>query len=68
MKSKRLFSGVLAVGAIALAGTFFSPAVVYPVTPDMQLVDEEQFGPVLPVCVYDDEAEIDHFMRRSPYG
>lgn len=26
MKSMRLFSGVLAVGAIALAGTFFSPA------------------------------------------
>lgn len=49
-------------------GTFFSPAVVYPVTPDMRLDHEEQFGPVVPVCVYDDEAEIDLFMRRSPYG
>lgn len=49
-------------------GTFFSPAVVYPTTPDMVLYHEEQFGPILPVCVYDDEAEIDHFMRKSPYG
>lgn len=51
-----------------ISGTFFSPAVVYPVTPDMALYHEEQFGPIVPVCVYDDEAEIDHFMRKSPYG
>lgn len=49
-------------------GTFFSPAVVYPTTPDMALYHEEQFGPIVPVSVYDDEAEIDHFMRKSPYG
>jgi glyceraldehyde-3-phosphate dehydrogenase (NADP+) len=49
-------------------GTFFSPAVVYPVTPEMTLYHEEQFGPIVPVSVYDDEAEIDHFMRKSPYG
>ena len=49
-------------------GTFFSPAVVYPVTPEMTLYSEEQFGPIVPVAVYDDLAEIDHHMRTSPYG
>jgi glyceraldehyde-3-phosphate dehydrogenase (NADP+) len=49
-------------------GTFFSPAVVYPTTPEMALYHEEQFGPIVPVSVYDDESEIDHFMRKSPYG
>jgi glyceraldehyde-3-phosphate dehydrogenase (NADP+) len=49
-------------------GTFFSPAIVYPVTADMTLYTEEQFGPIVPVCVYDDEAEIDRYMRTSHYG
>ncbi len=49
-------------------GTFFSPAVVYPVTPEMTLYHEEQFGPIVPVAVYDEDAEIDQFMRKSPYG
>jgi glyceraldehyde-3-phosphate dehydrogenase (NADP+) len=49
-------------------GTFYRPAVVYPVTPSMRLYREEQFGPVIPVAVYDEEREIDAFMRESPYG
>ncbi|MBL8681433.1 MAG: NADP-dependent glyceraldehyde-3-phosphate dehydrogenase [Myxococcales bacterium] len=48
--------------------TFYRPAVVYPVTPAMRLYHEEQFGPVVPVAVYDDEREIDAFMRESNYG
>lgn len=50
------------------SGTFFSPAVVYPVTEEMRLYHEEQFGPIVPVAIYDEEAEIDQFMRQSPYG
>lgn len=48
--------------------TFYRPAVVYPVAPSMKLYYEEQFGPVVPVAVYDDEHEIDAFMRESNYG
>jgi glyceraldehyde-3-phosphate dehydrogenase (NADP+) len=48
--------------------TFYRPAVVYPVTPSMRLYHEEQFGPIVPVAVYDDEREIDAFMRESNYG
>jgi glyceraldehyde-3-phosphate dehydrogenase (NADP+) len=51
-----------------IEGTFFRPAVVFPVTRGMQLYTVEQFGPVVPVAVYDDESEIDDFMRTSHYG
>jgi glyceraldehyde-3-phosphate dehydrogenase (NADP+) len=49
-------------------GTFLRAAVVHPVTPEMALYDEEQFGPVVPVATFDDEREIDHFMQQSAYG
>lgn len=50
------------------AGYFFEPAVVADVTDGIRLVDEEQFGPILPVIKY---SEIDDAIRRansSPHG
>ena len=48
--------------------TFFYPAVVYPVTPEMRLYEEEQFGPVVPIVPYDDlETPIDYIVH-SNYG
>jgi len=52
----------------ACHGTFFRPALVYPVTPAMKLYSVEQFGPVVPVATYRELDEIDAFMRHSPYG
>jgi glyceraldehyde-3-phosphate dehydrogenase (NADP+) len=49
-------------------GSFFRPAVVFPVAPAARLYKEEQFGPVVPVTTFRDLDEIDHFMRASPYG
>lgn len=34
--------------------TLMVPAVLYPVTPDMDIYHQEQFGPVVPIAVYDD--------------
>ena len=48
--------------------TFFFPAVVYPVTAQMSLFSVEQFGPVVPVAVYDDIAEVMDFVEKSNYG
>jgi glyceraldehyde-3-phosphate dehydrogenase (NADP+) len=48
--------------------TFFFPAVVYPVTPKMDLYTVEQFGPVVPVAVYDDLHEVQDFIVGSIYG
>ncbi len=55
--------------------SLFKPAVVYPVKEGMRLYREEQFGPVIPVVVYDDTAEFieylitdDHGMQASIFG
>ena len=50
------------------AGYFFEPTVVADVTDGVRLVDEEQFGPILPVIKY---SAIDDAIRRanaSPNG
>jgi glyceraldehyde-3-phosphate dehydrogenase (NADP+) len=38
-------------------GSFFSPAVIYPVNADMRLYREEQFGPIIPVVPFDESDE-----------
>jgi len=48
--------------------TLMIPAVLYPVTADMKVYHEEQFGPVIPVATYDDVETPLSFGRDSPYG
>ncbi|MCZ7649334.1 MAG: NADP-dependent glyceraldehyde-3-phosphate dehydrogenase [Planctomycetota bacterium] len=48
--------------------TFFYPAVAYPVTPKMRMYHEEQFGPVIPVAVYDDVNEVLDYVTLAPFG
>jgi len=48
--------------------SFFYPALVHPVTPEMRLYHEEQFGPVIPVVPFDDLAEPINYIIESPYG
>lgn len=48
--------------------TFFRPAVLYPVTRDMQITTREQFGPVVPIAKYKDDADLEERVRESPYG
>lgn len=48
--------------------TMFYPAVVYPVTEGMRLYREEQFGPVVPVTVYDDIETVLEYVTTSDYG
>lgn len=49
-------------------GSFFFPAVVFPVDSRMRLYHEEQFGPVIPVAVFDDIEEPITYMVQSDYG
>jgi len=49
-------------------GTFMRPAVVYPVSAGMRLSTEEQFGPVIPVCSFDDTEEPMRYITESDYG
>ncbi len=48
--------------------TFMSPAVVYPVGPDMRLYSEEQFGPVVPIAKFTDIEEPMNYVTQSDYG
>ena len=44
------------------------PAVLYPVTKNMDIYYQEQFGPVVPIVPYDDIGEILDYGRLGEYG
>ena len=48
--------------------TLMEPAVVYPVTSDMRLYHEEQFGPILPVVPYKSLEQIEGFAAQSDFA
>ena len=48
--------------------TFMFPAVLFPVTSEMRIFKEEQFGPLIPVISYDDIAEPMNYITASDYG
>jgi len=48
--------------------TLMVPAVIYPVTKDMKLYHEEQFGPVVPIVTYDDVSEVIEYAKMSKYA
>jgi glyceraldehyde-3-phosphate dehydrogenase (NADP+) len=47
---------------------YIFPAVLYPVTKDMRVYEEEQFGPVIPVIAFSDIEEPLDDMAASNYG
>jgi len=48
--------------------TLMVPAVLYPVTPDMMVYHEEQFGPVVPIAPYDDLETVIAYGQNGKYG
>jgi len=48
--------------------TFMTPAVVFPVTPEMRLYHEEQFGPLVPVSFFRKEGDATAYLRHSRFG
>ncbi len=59
--------GPQAVDGLAGA-TFYAPAVLTGVTPDMRLMREEIFGPVVPIVAVDSEEEAIELANDSPFG
>ncbi|MDP3235860.1 MAG: NADP-dependent glyceraldehyde-3-phosphate dehydrogenase [Myxococcales bacterium] len=51
-----------------VSGAAMTPAVLYPVTRDMRLWHEEQFGPLVPITVFDDEQQVIDAVVESPFG
>lgn len=63
----------VAMGARIVAGghrdgQFFQATVLADVTPDMPAFNEEIFGPVAPVTVFDTDEEAVALVNSSPYG
>ncbi|SEJ13503.1 glyceraldehyde-3-phosphate dehydrogenase (NADP+) [Pseudomonas linyingensis] len=48
--------------------SFFYPALLSPVTPQMRLYHEEQFGPLVPVVPYRELEEVIDYVLQSDYG
>lgn len=48
--------------------TIFYPAVLYPVTKDMKIYHEEQFGPVVPIVPFDDISIPISYIENSEVG
>jgi glyceraldehyde-3-phosphate dehydrogenase (NADP+) len=59
---------VVNAGGGEWAGTLFRPALVHPVSPDALLFRVEQFGPVVPVSVFDEPDEALDVVDRSQVG
>jgi acyl-CoA reductase-like NAD-dependent aldehyde dehydrogenase len=49
-------------------GFFFAPTVLANVSPDMRIVEEECFGPVMPILIADGAAEAIDLANASRYG
>jgi len=49
-------------------GYFFQPTLLADVTPEMQIMHEETFGPVAPVVSFSDEQEVIRQSNALPYG
>lgn len=76
-KVERHVKAAVAAGARVLAGgrrnpdhpgLFYEPTVLVGVTPDMDVMREETFGPVLPILRVSSEEEAVRLANASPYG
>jgi glyceraldehyde-3-phosphate dehydrogenase (NADP+) len=61
-------AGIVNRSGAAVCGSFFFPAVLYPVTREMRVYREEQFGPVIPVLSFKEVSEPIDYMIHSNYG
>lgn len=74
---ERHVADAVARGAVAATGgarrndlgdLFYAPTVLTGVAPGMEVMRDETFGPVLPVCRVRDEEEALALANRSPFG
>ncbi len=68
LDAQSLGARVINNGGGISSGSFFNPALLYPVTPAMRVYNEEQFGPVIPVVPFDDIRETIDYVVASNYG
>ncbi len=59
---------ILNPGGGTSVGTLFVPAVLYPVSTDMRVFHEEQFGPVIPISPFRKSVEVIAALAASQHG
>jgi glyceraldehyde-3-phosphate dehydrogenase (NADP+) len=50
------------------SASLFTPALLYPVNSSMRLYNEEQFGPLVPVVLYNDINEVIDYVVNANFG
>ncbi|MDE1150849.1 MAG: aldehyde dehydrogenase family protein [Azospirillaceae bacterium] len=70
VKDAKAAGGRMAAGGgpVDGPGYFFRPTIVAGLKDGTRLVDEEQFGPVIPVVIYDDVDAVVERINAGPYG
>ncbi|WP_242127917.1 aldehyde dehydrogenase family protein [Sphingobium sp. Sx8-8] len=69
VEQARMDGTILAGGdVLERSGYFITPAIVRDVTDGDQIVDEEQFGPILPIVRFDDIDAVVDRVNASPQG
>ncbi len=66
--AKVLYGGSRLTGAPYDNGTFFEPTVLTGVDHKMKVMKEENFGPIMPIMVVEDESELLALANDSIYG
>lgn len=61
-------ASVLNVCGGTINGSYFHPAVLFPVSSGSALYSEEQFGPLVPIVAFRDVSEPIEYVVNSPYG
>lgn len=61
-------SVILNPGGGETEGTMMKPALLFPVTEDARVFNEEQFGPVVPLAVYENIETPVRYISNSDYG
>lgn len=46
----------------------FLPTIITDITDDMDIAHEEIFGPIAPIFIFDDEAQVINHANNTPYG
>lgn len=59
---------IMNVGGASTNGALYTPAVLFPVSMDMEIANVEQFGPLAPIIPFDSIEDVLRIIAQTPYG
>ncbi len=60
--------GAKASGPLSINGSYVTPVILWNITDDMRILQEETFGPLLVVIPFDDETDVIERINKSEFG